>query len=89
MKLAFSNSFQKVFKKLIRNDQKVEIKFWECVDIFIQNPFDKRLRTHKLLGRLNDLWSFSIDYDLRVVFYFLDDMEKAVFIDIGKHDEVY
>lgn len=37
---------------------------------------------------LEELWSFTIDYDLRVVFYFLEN-DKVVFVDIGKHDEVY
>ena len=52
------------------------------------NPYDPSLKTHKLSGKLQEFWSFSIDYDERVLFYFTED-EKAVFVDIGSHDEVY
>ncbi|MFN3851276.1 MAG: type II toxin-antitoxin system YafQ family toxin [Spirosomataceae bacterium] len=45
------------------------------------------MRTHKLSGKLKAFWSFSILYDLRVIFQFID--ENTVFIDIGTHDEVY
>ncbi|WP_373479884.1 type II toxin-antitoxin system YafQ family toxin [Geminocystis sp.] len=66
----------------------LEIKFRNKLEIFKNNPFDSRLKTHKLSGKLKDLWSFSIEYDQRVVFYFID-TDKIVFIDIGNHDQVY
>lgn len=42
----------------------------------------------KLSGKIKDLWSFSIEYNQRAVFYFIDP-DKIVFIDIGNHDQVY
>jgi mRNA-degrading endonuclease YafQ of YafQ-DinJ toxin-antitoxin module len=36
----------------------------------------------------SELWSFSLAYDLRVVFHFLP-QNRAVFENIGSHDEVY
>jgi mRNA-degrading endonuclease YafQ of YafQ-DinJ toxin-antitoxin module len=56
--------------------------------LFILDPFDPTLKTHKLSGKLKDLWSFSVGYDERVLFYFTEN-EKAVFVDMGSHDEVY
>ncbi|MEQ9236866.1 MAG: plasmid stabilization protein [Coleofasciculus sp. E2-BRE-01] len=55
---------------------------------FTVDPFEPSLKTHKLSGKLKDLCSFSVDYDERVLFYFTED-GKAVFVDIGSHDEVY
>ena len=52
------------------------------------NPHDARLRTHKLSGELREQWSFTVEYDVRVVFSFLPN-NRAVFEDIGSHDEVY
>ncbi|WP_206602513.1 type II toxin-antitoxin system mRNA interferase toxin, RelE/StbE family [Cyanobacterium aponinum] len=66
----------------------LEQKFRNKLEIFKNNPFDSRLKTHKLSGKLKDLWSFSIEYDQRVVFYFID-LDQIVFIDIGNHDQVY
>ncbi len=58
------------------------------MEIFTSDPYDPRLKTHKLSGKLKDLWSFTVDYDERVLFYFTED-DRAVFVDIGSHDEVY
>ncbi|MEY2831571.1 MAG: hypothetical protein RLZZ574_829 [Cyanobacteriota bacterium] len=88
IKISFSSSFLRVFKKRIKGNTKLESRFWTKVEIFTNNPFDPSLRTHKLSGKLKDLWSFSVEYDERVLFYFTDD-GNAIFIDIGNHDEVY
>ena len=89
MEVSFSDSFKKVFIKRV-NSPELESEFWKRLEIFIENPFDSRLKTHKLSGKLRNLWSFTIEYDLRLVFYFTKDKpKKAVFIDIGTHDEVY
>ena len=89
MEVSFSVSFKKVFKKRIKGTAS-EIIFWEKLEVFISHPFDPKLKTHKLSGKLKGSWSFSIEYDLRVVFYFTKDMpQKAIFVDIGNHNEVY
>ena len=89
MEISFSSSFKKTFKKRIKGSAFEEI-FWKKVELFIDDPHNLQLKTHKLSGKLKDLWSFSVEYDIRVVFYFTKDKPpKAVFIDIGTHDEVY
>ena len=89
MEISFSSSFKKVFRKKIKGSTSEDI-FWEKTELFIIDPFHLQLKTHKLSGKLTGLWSFSIEYDLRVVFYFTKDKpQKAIFIDIGTHDEVY
>jgi mRNA-degrading endonuclease YafQ of YafQ-DinJ toxin-antitoxin module len=96
--VAFSSSFKRAFKRRIKGNAVLEARFWEKLEIFRNNPFDQRLRTHKLSGRLKDLWRgtryelpsqcFSIEYDLRIVFSFLEG-DRALFIEIGTHEEVY
>ena len=88
IEIAFSTSFKRAFKKKIVGNPNREARFWERVEAFKNNPFDPQLRTHKLSGKLKDLWSFSIEYDLRVIFYFVKD-QRALFIDLGTHKEVY
>jgi mRNA-degrading endonuclease YafQ of YafQ-DinJ toxin-antitoxin module len=89
MEVSFSNSFKKAFRKKVKGSIS-EALFWEKINIFITDPYHTQLKTHKLSGKLKELWSFSIEYDIRVVFYFTKDKPpKAVFIDIGAHDEVY
>ena len=59
-----------------------------AVEMFMKDPFQPSLRTHKLTGRLKGLWAFSVSFDCRVIFKFLSKTE-ILLIDIGGHDEVY
>ena len=86
--IAFNSSFKKAFKKKIAGNSTMEARFWERVEIFKNNPFDPRLKTHKLSGKLKEFWAFSVEYDLRVVFLF-DGQQSVLFADLGTHDEVY
>jgi len=89
MEVSFSDSFKRAFKKRIKTTE-IEPIFWDKLEIFLKNPFESKLKTHKLSGKLKDLWSFSIEYDVRIVFYFTNDKpKKVIFVDIGTHDEVY
>ena len=88
MEVSFSSAFKRAFKKRIKGNADLEARFWQKLEQFTADPFASSLKTHKLSGKLKELWSFSVDYDERILFYFTED-EKAVFVDIGSHDEVY
>ena len=89
MEVAFSDSFKKSFKKRIKSTV-TEAEFWLRLELFVINPYENKLKTHKLSGKLKGLYSFSIENNLRVVFYFTkENPVKAIFVDIGNHDEVY
>jgi mRNA-degrading endonuclease YafQ of YafQ-DinJ toxin-antitoxin module len=83
-----TSGFRKAFKRKVRGNKNLEVRFRDRVAIFQESPFDPRLKTHRLSGQLQGLWSFSIDYDVRVVFSFVEP-SRVVFVDIGTHDEVY
>ncbi len=90
MEVAFADSFKKAYRKRIKGKSVIENQYWQKLELFIADPFSPVLRTHKLSGKLKNLYSFSIEYDFRIVFYFTkDNPVKAVFVDIGTHDEVY
>jgi mRNA-degrading endonuclease YafQ of YafQ-DinJ toxin-antitoxin module len=86
--IVLTSSFRRAFKRRIRGNKKLEQRFRERVTIFHNDPFDARLRTHQLSGQLEGLWSFSVDYDCRVVFSFVEP-NRAMLVDIGSHEEVY
>jgi addiction module RelE/StbE family toxin len=67
MQIFYSPQFIKDFKRLQKETQ---IKAKEKEEIFRKNPFDDRLKTHKLNGALYEFWSFSVDYDCRIIFKF-------------------
>ena len=83
-----TSRFRKAFKRKVRGKKNLEARFRQRVAIFQNDPFDPRLRTHRLAGQLEGWWSFSIGYDVRVVFSF-GEPNRALFVDIGTHEEVY
>ncbi len=81
MIIYYTTKFAREYKKLPlaiqREAEKREV-------IFRKNPFDPRLRTHKLKGQLNRFWSFSVTYGYRIIFQF-DEDENVWFHAIGDH----
>jgi len=55
-RLIWSQDFIKFAKKIINKRLLTEEKIEEVLNILIQNPFDSRLRTHKLKGELKGTW---------------------------------
>lgn len=84
MKVKVSPRFEKNYKKL---PKEIKEKAKEKELIFRENPFDSRLKTHKLSGKDKECWAFSIDYSYRIKFIFLND-EEVLFLNIGTH-EIY
>lgn len=82
MKVRTLPKFDRQYKKL-SNDIKdiAEKKF----DIFLKDPFDSRLKTHKLTGALAGFLAFSINQDYRIIFD-LDEEGNARFYKVGTHD---
>jgi mRNA-degrading endonuclease YafQ of YafQ-DinJ toxin-antitoxin module len=80
--------FTRAYRKKVANSKKLKKKFEDSLSLFVINPFNPKLRTHKLSGPLEGSWSFYVDYDCRCIFDFVDD-NTALLIDFGSHDEVY
>ncbi len=81
MRIYYSSKFAREYKKLPLN---VKESAEKKEDVFRQNPFDPRLKTHRLAGKLKRFWSFSVDHKLRIVFEIVD--EKTVwFHSVGTH----
>lgn len=79
----YSSSFKKSVKKYVSHQKKIE----SAITLFMANPFEPSLKTHKLAGKLDRYWSFSIDYQMRILFEFIDE-ETVGFINMGTH-EIY
>lgn len=86
--ISWDQGFKRVYRKKVKKDAELKAMFWEAAEIFGKDPFNARLRTHKLTGKLDGLWAFSVNFDCRVIFKFLSKNE-VLLIDIGGHDEVY
>ncbi len=77
----FTPTFAKNYHKLpIQVRKKAEKR----EEIFRTDPFSPTLKTHKLTGKLEQYWSFSIDYHYRIIFRFTKEGE-VLFVDVGTH----
>lgn len=48
----------------------------------------KRPKVHKLKGKLKDVWSFSVNYRIRITFF--KPRKNVILLEtVGTHDEVY
>jgi addiction module RelE/StbE family toxin len=81
MKIEYTSHFKRAYRKLPltvrRKAEKREL-------IFREDPFDPRINTHKLSGKLKEFHSFSINQRYRIVFVFRG-RQQVVFLDAGDH----
>ncbi len=81
MQIIYSPQFIKDYRSL---NEPAKRKAETKENIFRNNPFDNRLKTHKLSGKLRNLWSFSVDYNCRIIFEFKN-RKVVIFHAIGGH----
>ena len=87
----WSSSFVKAYKKITKNNIIKKNRILDVLEIMSNDPFDPRLKTHKLHWILKNLQSSYIDYDTRLIFAIDKEINfnKIILIDIGTHEEVY
>jgi len=88
IRAVWDEGFKRSYKKRIKKNEQLRKRLRQRLELFLSDPFARQLRTHKLSGKLEGLWAFSLDEDFRVIFEFIGD-DRALLIDIGSHDEVY
>lgn len=65
MEIEYSSHFKRAYAKL---EIKLQRKAEQAEKLFRVDPFNPKLDTHKLKGKLKSWWSFSIDYHNRIAF---------------------
>lgn len=83
MNINLSPRFKRAYKKLpnhIKND------FDEKISLFIENPGNPKLKTHKLKGKVQSCLSFYLKDGYRVLFE-LTNEDTANLLDVGSHDK--
>jgi addiction module RelE/StbE family toxin len=77
----YNEQFEQQFLALPKSIQK---KACKKETLFRENPFHPSLRLHKLKGKLDGLWSISIDMKYRIIFKPLEG-GVILFISAGMH----
>jgi addiction module RelE/StbE family toxin len=87
--LKVSKNFEKKLKKFIKRNPTLKSILKEKLQILQENPFDPRLKTHRLSGSLKDFYSFWLTYEYRIVIKIYPKEKVIEFYTIGTHEEVY
>lgn len=81
MKIYYSSKFVREYRRL---PTKIKTVAEKREKIFRLDPFDPRLKTHRLTGKLKGYYSFSIDYHYRIIFE-LAEKDIVWFHSVGTH----
>ncbi len=83
MKIIYTSKFVREYKKIPHN---VKIIAEEHETLFRKNPYNPKLKTHKLRGKLASFLSFSIGYKYRIICEFDKKNNVTYFHSVGNHD---
>jgi addiction module RelE/StbE family toxin len=93
MKIGWTPKSSRAFKRLVKRNPQLRILVEQTLQQMGSDIYHPSLKTHKLMGDLDDVWSCSIDYSYRILFEFEIDPETderaILLLNIGSHDEVY
>jgi len=92
-RLVWTKTFLRAYRRMARRDPQLRQRIEKTLPSLVQDPMHPSLRTHKLKGELAGVWACSVDYDVRILFEFVqapDTQERDILLlTLGTHDEVY
>jgi len=88
-KLVFPQSYIRRARKFLKKHPEIHGQYRKALELLELDPYHPSLRLHGLQGELNGLSSVSINISYRIVLELIIDDDEILFINIGKHDQVY
>jgi len=82
MKVAYTPQFVRMFRKL---EPALKEEALEKIEMFTVDHTHPQLKAHKLKGKLKKRYSFSVNYQIRIIYTPISSSEVA-FLAIGDHD---
>lgn len=88
-KLIFTSSYAKRERKFFKRHPELLGQYEKVLMLLELNPYHPSLRLHRLSGKLDQLYSVSINLSYRLVMEFIIVEREIVLVDVGEHDRVY
>ena len=88
-KLIYTDSYLKRARKFFKRHPELLGQYEKTLMLLELNPHHPSLRLHQLSGKLDQLYSVSINMSYRLVMEFLILDRELVLVDVGDHDRVY
>ena len=86
-----TSAFVRSAKKVLKRDRMLAQALQDTLTLLSEDAFHPSLKTHKLKGDFSGFWACSVEYDLRIIFEFVQEegVEAILLEAVGTHDEVY
>lgn len=84
MEIKFHTTFKKKLKKI---PTKIQNRFYERLELFMQDKFSRVLNNHSVDRAFPNGSSINVSGDYRAIFE--DHGELIIFINIGTHSDLY
>ena len=87
-KIVYTESYIRRAKRFIKRHPDLLGQYEKTLRLLELNPSHPSLRLHKLSGKLDDLYSVSINISYRITLELLIREDTIVPVNIGSHDQV-
>ncbi len=87
--LIYPDSYIRRARKFLRKHTEIHSQYEKTLRLLELDPYHPSLRTHKLEGRLQGLFSVSVNMSYRIVMELEIYDEEIILINIGSHDQIY
>ena len=87
--IKYTVKYKKREQKFFKQHKELLGRYAKTLELLEINPFYPSLRLHKLTGRLDDLYSVSLNMQYRITLEFYIENKEIIPINIGTHEDVY
>ncbi|MFP4432541.1 MAG: type II toxin-antitoxin system YafQ family toxin [Spirochaetaceae bacterium] len=88
-KILYTQSYLRRARKFIKRHPELRTQYEKTLRLLEANPAHPSLRLHQLSGKLEGLYSVSINMTYRISMEFIIHDDTVVPVGIGTHDEIY
>jgi len=88
-KLIYLESYNKKAAKFIKKHKDLKKQYEKTLKLLELDPYHPSLRLHKLQGKLEGVFSVSINITYRITIDFIIEDGEIILLDVGHHDELY
>ena len=88
-KIIYTKSYNKRAAKFIKKHPDLIGQYEKTLKLLEVNPFHPSLKLHQLSGKLNELYSISINISYRITMEFHLSEKTIIPVKVGPHDEAY
>lgn len=87
IEIEYAEYFLRKYHKIKKRDKALAIKIKEKIQLLRDQNNHKALEVHKLKQPYKDLYSFSVDYKIRIIFEYGKNKEIVILLTVGGHSD--